>query len=145
TGERDPIIIPGDFSEASGAEAAHLLLAGRLPVDAIFCANDMMAIGCCSVLADADIAIGEQIGVAGFDDIPIAHYVTPSLTTMNARTAELGATAARKLIEILAGGHDAPGATILSPLLVERDSTRRAVRAPRTEQLIREIQQENPS
>ncbi len=145
TGERDPIIIPGDYSEASGAEAANLLIAGRLTVDAIFCANDMMAIGCCSVLAEAGIAIGETVGVAGFDDIPIAHYVTPSLTTMSARTAELGATAARKLIEILAGGDEHAGATILTPQLVERDSTRRAVRAPRTEQLIREFQQENPS
>ena len=121
TGERKPIVIPGDYSEGSGAEAAHLLIAGRLPVDAIFCANDMMAIGCCSVLAEAGIAIGDEVGVAGFDDIPIAHYVTPSLTTMNARTAELGATAARKLIDILAGGASDPGPTILAPQLVERD------------------------
>lgn len=146
TGERNPIIIPGDYSEGSGADAAHLLIAGRLPVDAIFCANDIMAIGCCGVLADAGITIGEQIGVAGFDDIPIAHYVAPSLTTMNARTAELGATAARKLIEILAGRDEHPRPTILTPTLVERDSTRRAAtRAPRAEQLIREIQQEDPS
>ena len=122
-----------------------MLIAGRLPVDAIFCANDMMAIGCCSVLADAGIAIGDEVGVAGFDDIPIAHYVTPSLTTMNARTAELGATAARKLIEILTGGAKDPDTTILTPQLVERDSTRRAARTPRTDQLIQEFQQENPS
>jgi LacI family transcriptional regulator len=146
TGEREPIIIPGDYSEGSGADAARLLIAGRLPVDAIFCANDIMAIGCCSVLADAGIAVGEQIGVAGFDDIPIAHFAAPSLTTMNARTAELGATAARKLIAMLAGGVDEIGATILSPQLVERDSTARAAtRAPRAEQSIREIQQEDLS
>lgn len=146
TGERDPIIIPGDYSEGSGADAAHLLLAGRLPVDAIFCANDIMAIGCCSVLAEAGIAIGEQIGVAGFDDIPIAQYVAPSLTTMNARTAELGATAASKLIAILAGGVEEIGATKLSPQLVERDSTMRtATRPPRTDQFDCEIQQEYPS
>ena len=146
TGERDPIIIPGDYSEASGADAAHLLIAGRLPVDAIFCANDMMAIGCCVVLAEAGISIGEQIGVAGFDDIPIARYAAPSLTTMNARTSELGATAAEKLIALLADGASDVGANILSPLLVTRDSTRRtAVRVPRTDPLIREFQQENPS
>ena len=146
TGERDPMIIPGDYSEGSGAEAARLLIAGRLPVDAIFCANDMMAIGCCGVLAEAGIAVGEQIGVAGFDDIPIAHYVAPALTTMNARTAELGTAAAQKLIAIVAGDDADIGATILSPQLVERDSTRRAAgRRPRSEQLIREFQQENPS
>ena len=147
TGERDPIIIPGDYSEASGAEAAHLLIAGRLTVDAIFCANDMMAIGVCGVLAEAGIAIGDEVGVAGFDDIPIAHYVTPSLTTMNARTAELGATAARTLIEILAGRAQDPGATILSPQLVERGSTHRtSIRAPRSDQGIKQtVKQESSS
>ena len=146
TGEREPIVIPGDYSETSGAEAARLLIAGRLPVDAIFCANDMMAIGCCSVLAEAGIAIGEQVGVAGFDDIPIAHYAAPSLTTMNARTSELGATAAEKLIALLAHGTNDVGATILSPQLVERDSTRRiAPRPPRTEQSNETYQQENLS
>ncbi|MGI8932069.1 MAG: LacI family DNA-binding transcriptional regulator [Sphingomicrobium sp.] len=145
TGERDPIVIPGDYSESSGAEAARLLIAGRLPIDAIFCANDMMAIGCCCVLADAGIAIGEEVGVAGFDDIPIAHYAAPSLTTMNARIAELGATAAEKLIALIAGGDNDIGATILSPQLVERDSTLRAAGQPRTEQIIRELQEGKPS
>ena len=146
TGERDPIIIPGDFSEASGAEAARLLIAGRLKVDAIFCANDMMAIGCCGVLAEAGIAIGDKVGVAGFDDIPIAHYVAPSLTTMNVRIAELGATAAEKLIALMTGGAEDIGATILSPQLVERDSTRRSAVRPLPAQLqIRELQQGNSS
>ena len=95
TGERDPIVIPGDYSETSGAEAARLLIAGRVAIDAIFCANDMMAIGCAGVLAEAGIAIGPTIGVAGFDDIPAAHYVAPSLTTMNSRIADMGAAAAR--------------------------------------------------
>ena len=146
TGERDPIIIPGDYSEGSGAEAARLLIAGRLAVDAIFCANDMMAIGVCGVLAEAGIAIGDEVGVAGFDDIPIAHYAAPSLTTMNARIAELGATAAEKLIAAMAGRDDDFGATILSPQLVERDSTRHAAVRPLPDQLrINEIQQGKPS
>ena len=125
TGERHPLIITGDFSEASGAEAARLLIAGRLPVDAIFCANDMMAVGCCSVLADAGIEVGAEIGVAGFDDIPIAHYTAPALTTMNARIAELGAAAAEKLIRLI-GEPGAPrDATILAPQLIARQSTAR--------------------
>ena len=146
TGERDPIVIPGDYSESSGADAARLLIAGRLAVDAIFCANDMMAIGACGVLAEAGIAIGDAVGVAGFDDIPIAHYAAPSLTTMNARIAELGATAAEKLIARMSGRDADFGATILLPQLVERDSTRRATVRPMPDQLqIREIQQGNSS
>jgi LacI family transcriptional regulator len=125
TGERHPLIITGDFSEASGAEAARLLIAGRMPVDAIFCANDMMAVGCSSVLADAGIAVGAEIGVAGFDDIPIAHYTAPSLTTMNARIAELGAAAAEKLIRLIGQPESARDATILAPQLLARESTAR--------------------
>lgn len=125
TGERHPLVIAGDFSEASGAEAARLLIAGRMPIDAIFCANDMMAVGCCGVLADAGIEVGAEIGVAGFDDIPIAHYAAPSLTTMNARIAELGAAAAEKLIRLIAEPASAPGTTILAPQLMARDSTAR--------------------
>ena len=142
TGERDPIVIPGDYSESSGADAARLLIAGRLEVDAIFCANDMMAIGVCGVLAEAGIAIGETVGVAGFDDIPIAHYVAPALTTMNVRIAELGATAAERLIALINGVDFAPETLILTPQLVIRDSTRRGAAQPiATDHLIRELQQ----
>lgn len=125
TGERDPPILAGDFSEASGAEAARLLIAGRMPVDAIFCANDMMAVGCCNVLAEAGIEVGPEIGVAGFDDIPIAHYTAPSLTTMNARIAELGAAGAEKLIRLIREPGSPGDATILSPQLIARESTAR--------------------
>jgi LacI family transcriptional regulator len=125
TGERHPIIVTGDFSEASGAEAARLLIASRMPVDAIFCANDMMAVGCCGVLADAGIDVGAEIGVAGFDDIPIAHYTSPGLTTMNARIAELGATAAEKLIRLIAEPDAPRDSTILGPQLIARQSTAR--------------------
>ena len=90
----------------------------------------MMAVGCCGVLKEAGIAIGDAVGVAGFDDIPIAHYVAPALTTMNVRIAELGATAASKLIALMSGAAIPPETTILSPQLVERDSTRRATLMP---------------
>jgi LacI family transcriptional regulator len=125
TGERQPLIITGDFSEASGAEAARLIIAGRMPLDAIFCANDMMAVGCCTVLADAGIEVGTDIGVAGFDDIPIAHYTAPSLTTMNARIAELGAVATEKLIRLIGDPGSPREATILAPQLIARASTAR--------------------
>jgi LacI family transcriptional regulator len=130
TGERHPIIVPGDYSEASGAEAARLLIAAQTGVDAIICANDMMAVGCCGVLKEAGIAIGEGIGVAGFDDIPIAHYVEPGITTMNVGIAEMGASAAEKLIALMSGAVPGEEMTILSPQLVARGSTRRTGSAP---------------
>ena len=142
TGERDPIVVPGDYSEASGADAARLLIAARTRIDAIFCANDMMAVGCAGVLKEAGIAIGDGIGIAGFDDIPIAHYADPGFTTMNVSIAEMGATATDKLIALMSGGTLAEEMTILAPQLVARESTRRAIASPlSTENLICHLQQ----
>jgi LacI family transcriptional regulator len=131
TGERDPIVVPGDYSEASGADAARLLIAARTRIDAIFCANDMMAVGCAGVLKQAGIAIGDGIGIAGFDDIPIAHYADPGFTTMNVSIAEMGATATDKLIALMSGGTLAEEMTILAPQLVVRESTARAGARPK--------------
>ena len=103
TGERSPIIIPGDYSERGGAEAARLLIAGQLKVDAIFCANDMMAIGALTLLADAGIAVPDRIAVAGFDDIPLAHYAVPPLTTMKVCIAEMGSRAMTQLLDQMQG------------------------------------------
>jgi LacI family transcriptional regulator len=128
TGERSPVVIPGDFTESSGAEAARLLISSGARFDAIFCANDMMAVGCMQTLADAGIVVGRDIGVAGFDDIPIAHYVAPSLTTMNVGVAELGAAAAERLIAII-NGEEKPGkTTVLEVRLMRRESTARGDR-----------------
>jgi LacI family transcriptional regulator len=124
-GERGPIIVPGDFTEAGGAEAARLLIAGKVPFDAIFCANDMMALGCMSVLADAGLAIPDDVGVAGFDDIPLAHYATPPLTTMKVHIAALGERAMTSLLAIMRDADAAPAPHILSPELVVRASTAR--------------------
>ena len=124
-GERAPVIVPGDFTEAGGAEAARLLIAGKVPFDAIFCANDMMALGCMSVLTDAGLAIPDDVGVAGFDDIPLAHYATPPLTTMKVHIAEIGERAMTDLLTRMRGTGDMPALQILAPELVARASTAR--------------------
>ena len=96
-------VLPGRFDEASGVEAAHALLAtGPLP-DAVFAANDAMAIGCLQGLADAGVDVPGRVAVAGFDDIPLARYVRPALTTIRVDIAELGARALRVLIGIESG------------------------------------------
>jgi LacI family transcriptional regulator len=124
TGERSPVIVPGDYSESGGADAARLLIAGRMPIDAIFCANDMMAIGAMGVLADAGLNVPSDIGVAGFDDIPLAHYVQPSLTTMKVAIADMGARAMEQLIARMAG-REAAESQIIQPELVVRETTAR--------------------
>ncbi len=131
-GERGPVIVPGDFTEAGGAEAARLLIAGRVPFDAIFCANDMMALGCMAVLGDAGLAVPDDVGVAGFDDIPLAHYAVPPLTTMKVSIAELGERAMTSLLATMRDGGETPAPQILIPELVVRDSTARITRNPAT-------------
>ena len=128
TGERSPVIVPGDFTEAGGSDATRLLIAGRVPFDAVFCANDMMALGCLAVLADAGLAVPGDVGVAGFDDIPLASHATPPLTTMKVHIAELGERATTRLLERMRGD-DAPRSTdIIAPRLIDRASIARPPR-----------------
>ena len=125
TGERASVIVPGDFTEGSGVEATQLLLAGKVPFDAIFCANDMMALGCMRVLIDAGLAVPDDVGVAGFDDIPLAHYASPPLTTMKIHIAEIGERAMTRLLTRMRDPESVAESQILAPELVARASTAR--------------------
>ena len=99
TGEEDPLVLQGDFSEASGREAGRAVAGGSRPVDAVFAGNDEMAMGCLFELIGAGLSIPGDVAVAGFDDIPLARYIAPSLTTMRVRIAELGARAVESLLQ----------------------------------------------
>jgi len=116
-------VLRGDFTEESGYRAARELLATGMRPDAVFAANDMMAIGCLCALHKAGVRVPEDIAVAGFDDIPLARYVHPTLTTMAVDIADMGGLALRTL---LAGREpDAPREVRrVHTHLVERDSTR---------------------
>lgn len=133
TGELNPIVIPGDFGEEAGAAAARLLIAGGCEVDAVFAANDMMAVGCLGVFRDAGLDVPEQIAIAGFDDIPLARHTGPSLTTMQVHIAELGSEAMRLLLSLLRGEDVPPLPTTLAPALMVRESTRPLTRAARAD------------
>ena len=82
--------IAGDFGEQAGYAAAQQLLRAAKKPSAIFAANDAMAIGALSALREAGVAVPDEIALAGFDDVPIARYLTPPLTTVNVAIAELG-------------------------------------------------------
>jgi LacI family transcriptional regulator len=102
----DTEILSGDFTEESGHAAARHLLASAHRPQAVFAANDMMAIGCLLALGEGGVRVPEDIAIAGFDDIPIARFVNPPLTTVRVRIAELG----RSALEQLAGQLEAPDA-----------------------------------
>ncbi len=121
----EPWVLPGDFSESSGHQAGQMLLESAERPDAVFAANDMMALGCLFALTQGGVRVPEQIALAGFDDIPIARYVAPSLTTMRVNMPELGAHAMRLLLALQNGEDVGERLAPLVPALIERDSSRR--------------------
>ena len=117
-----PRVLTGDFDEESGTAAAQALLGDVEGPDALFAANDMMAIGALVVFQRAGLNVPDDIAVAGFDDIPLARFVTPALTTMRVGIAEIGAEAVSRAAAILAGGNDT-GIRWVAPQIRQRAST----------------------
>ena len=97
-------MLPGDFSEAGGHHAGQQLLASRERPDAVFAANDMMALGCLFAFSHGGVSVPGDIALAGFDDIPLARYVHPSLTTIRVNIAEIGERAVLNLLSQMADG-----------------------------------------
>lgn len=116
--------LPGDFDEASGYEAGKLILAPAQRPDAVFAANDMMALGCLYAFNEAGVKVPADIALAGFDDIPLARFVHPTLTTMRVSIAELGGLALSRLLQAIeADGVADLAPHTLAPELIVREST----------------------
>jgi LacI family transcriptional regulator len=119
-----PWLLEGDFSEAGGQRAGEALLA--LPAsarpDAVFAANDIMAIGLLGVLQAGGLRLPDDMALAGFDDIPIARYVSPALTTMHVPIAALGSQALDALADTLEHHNADATATVMPVQLVVRRS-----------------------
>jgi LacI family transcriptional regulator len=99
--KRAAIEVEGDFTEESGYRAVPQLLAMKQRPNAIFAANDAMAIGALRALREGGIAIPDEMALAGFDDIPMARYLTPQLTTVRVDIAEMGRRAVEYLVASL--------------------------------------------
>ena len=118
-------VLPGDFNEASGTRAVATLLDDGWGMDAILAANDMMAIGALMALKRAGIAVPDQVAVAGFDDIPLARLISPSLTTASIDIADFGAASVARLAAVLAGDDDGEVEQRV-PIVIARQSTQPA-------------------
>ncbi len=88
----------GGFTEAGGYDAALELLAAKNRPSAVFAANDSMAIGALSAFRESGVRVPEDIAVAGFDDIPLARYMDPPLSSVRVPISELGGTAVEILL-----------------------------------------------
>lgn len=108
------------YSSRGGAEAMQRLLAHAPDIDGVLCASDRQALGALRILHEDGRRIPEDVAVVGFDDHAIAAETTPALTTVSHPIGQVGAAAARLLLEHLAGG--APQSLTLGTSLVVRDS-----------------------
>lgn len=121
--EQAPWELDGDFDEASGYEAGRKALEAKVRPDAVFAANDMMALGCLYAFNQAGVRVPEDIALAGFDDIPLARFVHPPLTTMRVNIAELGGMAMRRLLQGIEAAPADAAPQLLSPELIVRSSS----------------------
>jgi LacI family repressor for deo operon, udp, cdd, tsx, nupC, and nupG len=116
----------GDHTHATGIAAGEHLLAQPEPPTAIFCGNDEMAIGLIHRLRLAGIECPRDVSVIGFDDIAVAAYFAPPLTTMRQPREDIGRVATNTLIDIIEGviAGDEPVHVTLRAELIVRESTR---------------------
>lgn len=114
--------LDGDFTERAGYDAVKTIVALDPRPTAIFAANDSMAVGALAALAEAGIDVPGEISLAGFDDIPIAHYVNPPLTTIGVDIAELGRRAFAVLAEAMQKGSNTRREECIGTTLVVRKS-----------------------
>lgn len=117
-------VVAGDFTAASGYAAGRQLASLPEPPQAIFAANDMMAAGCLEALEHLGVRVPDRIAVGGFDDVPLARFLRPALTTMRVNVADLGSMALERLAAALDNDRTAPVVETILPELVVRDSSR---------------------
>jgi LacI family transcriptional regulator/LacI family repressor for deo operon, udp, cdd, tsx, nupC, and nupG len=94
---------------------------------AVFCYNDMVAIGLLRACHEHGVLVPQKLSVIGFDDIAMANYVTPALTTIRQPKVELGRLATRVMLELLEDQHSENH--VLAPELIVRSSTAAPVTA----------------
>lgn len=112
----------GDFEFAGGLRAMQSLLALPEPPQAVFMGNDAMAVGAYQALYQAGLRIPQDIALVGYDDIELASYMTPPLTTIHQPKDELGELAIDVLIHRMAQPELQQQRLQLTPVLTVRGS-----------------------
>jgi DNA-binding LacI/PurR family transcriptional regulator len=118
---RRSIVAVGDFTRQSGVVAMRQLLADDPELDAVFAASDLMAHGALRALREAGRRVPDDVAVIGFDDIELAGYTEPPLTTVRQPILEIGRQLARNLL-LLAAGREIEPSVVLPTELVLRES-----------------------
>jgi LacI family transcriptional regulator len=127
----DERLVDGDegWSAEAGSAAMGRLLERRTDLTAVFCANDLLAIGALSALAERSRRVPEDVSVIGFDDTELARHSAPPLTTMRIHSRDMARSAARRLLERVENA-SLPPVRIEFPIdLVRRNSCKEVTRA----------------
>ena len=109
------LLAVGDFTRAGGAAAMRELLARGDPPRAVFCANDLMAIGALDAAREAGLRSPRDIAVMGYDDIEAASLVTPDLTTVVNPAGDMGRECGRLLLEKMSGTYQGGRREVVIP------------------------------
>jgi LacI family transcriptional regulator len=118
----DDDVIRADFTRDGGYDGTTALIERGLGgVEAIFAANDVMAVGALSAVRDAGLTPGIDVAVAGFDDVPTVRDVTPPLTTVRVPLEEIG----RRALRLALGDEDVAAEGAVATEVVLRESTPR--------------------
>lgn len=117
----DQVIEEGDFSFQSGY-SAFMNLSNYDEMSAVFCFSDIMALGAMKAAMKLGLKVPEDLSIIGFDDLVLAEYVTPALTTVRQPQEDIGKTAMKVMLKILSDGKVSNDTVIATQLLV-RDST----------------------
>jgi LacI family transcriptional regulator, galactose operon repressor len=120
----DPaLMVRGDWTRQGGRRAMHTLMAGVDRPDAVFCANDLTAIGAVDAARDLGLSIPADVAVVGFDDVDAATIVSPTLTTVRNPAYDTGCAAGDLLLSRMLGEYTDEGRTVVLPCpLVRRES-----------------------
>lgn len=113
----------GNFTFEAGATAITQLLSLSSPPTAVFCHNDIMAIGATQKAKQMGFRVPQDISIMGFDDIEFSQYCDPPLTTISQPRYEIGRQSMLMLLELLKGNDVRSGSRLLESSLVVREST----------------------
>lgn len=117
------VVLPGEPTEEAGSRALGTLLDEHPDVTAVFAANDVMALGALSELAERGLRVPEDVSVIGYDDTPVAATRYVGLTSIDDRSVEIGRGAGERLLARIADPGLAATESLVEPRLVARRTT----------------------
>ena len=123
----ESLILRGDYHAQSGMEITHSILQMEPRPTAIFALNDLMALGALRAAAEAGCSVPQDLAVVGYDDLEIAHFTNPPLTTIAQPKREIGAQAVHLLVDRMSHRNRPPTRLVLAPELIIRRSTQKII------------------